>query len=414
MTAMMWDRLWLNVNLATMEPGGVAYGAIEDGAIAALDGRIAWVGPRAALPAPPARLADAVVDCAGGWLTPGLVDCHTHLVFAGHRARDFEMRLNGARREDILAAGGGIPYTVRATRAASEESLFAAALKRLDVLRAQGVTTIEIKSGYGLDRETELRQLRVARALGQARPVRVTPTYLGAHGVSPEYKGRAAEYVEFMIREMLPLVVREKLADAVDAGLERIVYSPELIEKLFQAARAHGLPVKAHTDQYSDAGGGGIVGRNRGLSADHLEYTSDASIAAMAAGGTVATLLPGATFTLRETRMPPVQKFRDAGVPMALATNCNPGSSPTTSILMMLNMGCTMFALTPEEALAGVTREGARAVGLANEIGTLSVGKAADFALWEIDVPAELSYWIGWNPLKAVVVAGKPVPLPGA
>jgi len=396
---MMWDAVWLNTHLATMVAEGAPYGAIEDGAIAAHDGRIAWVGPRAALPGPAQRLARRVYDCGGGWLTPGLVDCHTHLVFAGHRARDFEMRLKGADRKAILAAGGGIPYTVRATRAAGEEQLFEGALRRLDVLRREGVTTIEIKSGYGLDRDTEVRQLRVVTS------------YLGAHGLAPEYQGRPGDYIDFMIRDMLPLLEREGLADAVDAGLEKTIFGHEMIEKLFQAARARGLPVKAHTDQYADAGGGGVVGRHHGLSADHLEYTSDASIAAMAAGGTVAVLLPGATFTLRETRMPPVQKFRDAGVPMALATNCNPGSSPTTSLLLMLNMGCTMFGLTPEEALAGVTREGARALGLANRIGTLEVGKAADFALWDIEIPAELSYRIGWNPLKGAVTAGNPVAL---
>jgi imidazolonepropionase len=406
----MWDALWIDVNLATMV-GTVPYGALPDGVIAAANGKIAWLGPRAALPGAPEALARQVQRCAGGWLTPGLVDCHTHLVFAGHRARDFEMRLNGADRAAVLAAGGGIPHTVRATREANEESLLADALQRVDALRREGVTTVEVKSGYGLDRDTELRQLRVARAVAKARPVRIVPTFLGAHGVGPEYQGRPDDYIDFLIRDVLPAAVRDGLVEAVDAGLESNCFTGPQVERLFAAAKAHGLPVKAHTDQYGDFGGGGIVARAGGLSADHLEYASDASLRAMAEAGAVALLLPGANFTLRETRMPNVALMRALGVPMALGSNCNPGSSPTTSLLLMLNMACTMFGLTTEEALAGVTRNAAKALGREREVGTLEVGKAADFALWDIDTPAELAYWLGRNRLRSAVFGGAPVAL---
>jgi imidazolonepropionase len=406
----MWDSLWLDVNLATMAAAG-PYGAVPDGAIAATAGKIAWLGLRAALPGAPETLAHQVHRCSGAWMTPGLVDCHTHLVFAGHRARDFEMRLNGADRAAILAAGGGIPYTVRATRQASEEALLAGALERVDALRREGVTTIEVKSGYGLDRDTELRQLRIARAVSRARPVRIVPTFLGAHGVGPEYQGRPDDYIDFLIRDVLPHAVREGVVEAVDAGLEANCFTGPQVERLFAAAQAHGLPVKAHTDQYGDVGGAAVVARAGGLSADHLEYASDASLRAMAEAGTVALLLPGANFTLRETRMPNVALMRALGVPMALGSNCNPGSSPTTSPLLMLNMACTMFGLTAAEALAGVTRNAAKALGREPETGTLEVGKAADFALWNIDTPAELAYWLGRNRLNSVVFAGEPIAL---
>lgn len=404
----MWDALWVEVNLATMA-GASPYGAIEDAAIAATDGRIAWIGKRHALPAAPETLAHRAHRCNGNWMTPGLVDPHTHLVFAGHRARDFEMRLNGKDRAAILAAGGGIPSTMRATRQASEEALFASAVQRVDALRREGVTTIEVKSGYGLDRDTELRQLRVARAIPRSRPVRIAPTFLGAHGLAPEYQGRHDDYIDFLIRDVLPQVAREDFAEAVDATLESSAFSGSQVERLFAAARGHGLRVKAHTDQYGDVGGGAIVARNGGLSADHLEHASEESLCAMAEAGTVALLLPGATFTLRETRMPPVARMRALGIPIALGSNCNPGSSPTTSLLLMLNMACTLYGLTPEEALAGITRNAARALGRADEIGTLEVGKTADFAIWDIDTPAELAYWLGRNRLQGAVFAGEVV-----
>ncbi len=403
----MWDALWVNGRLATMVPETRAapYGAVEDGALAVDGGGIAWVGPRADLPGAPDSLARRVHDLDRRWLTPGLIDCHTHLVYGGDRAAEFEARLEGASYEDIAKAGGGILSTVAATRAASEDELFQAARPRLVALIAEGVTTVEIKSGYGLDLDNELKQLRVARALGAALPVTVKTTFLGAHALPPEFAGRAEAYIDAVVA-MLPEVADSGLADALDAFCEKIAFSPEQTARVFEAACARGLPVKLHADQLSDLGGAALAARFGALSADHLEYASAAGVAAMAAAGTVAVILPGAFYVLRETQIPPVAALRAAGVPIALATDCNPGSAPVTSLLLMLNMGCTLFGLTPEEALAGVTRHAATALGLGASHGTLEAGKAADFAVWDIERPAELAYRLGFNPLAYAVKDG--------
>ena len=403
----MWDAIWLGGHLATLteQTGGEAYGAIEDGAIAVAAGRIAWAGPRAKLPGAAKDLAREVHDLEGRWLTPGLIDCHTHLVYGGDRAAEFELRLKGASYAEIAQAGGGIVSTVAATRAASEEVLSQATRPRLDALLAEGVTTVEIKSGYGLDLENELKQLRVARALGESRAVTVKTTFLGAHALPPEFAERAEDYIEAVVA-MLPEVAASGLADAVDAFCETIAFSPEQIARVFAAARALDLPVKLHADQLTDLGGAALAARYGALSADHIEYTGAEGVAAMAAAGTVAVTLPGAFYALRETQLPPVEALRAARVPIALATDCNPGSAPVTSLLLMLNMGCTLFRLTPEEALAGVTRHAATALGLGDSHGTLEAGKVADFAIWNIDRPAELAYRIGFNPLAYAVKGG--------
>ncbi len=402
----MWDALWIGGRLASMAAEDpTPYGAIEDGAIAADGGRIAWLGASADLPGPPESLARQVHRLDGRWLTPGLIDCHTHLVYGGDRAQEFEQRLEGATYEEISRAGGGIVSTVRATRAADEDTLTATAKRRLTALLAEGVTTLEIKSGYGLDLDNELKQLRVARRLAEILPVTVRTTFLGAHAVPPEYKDRAAEYIDAVVA-MMPEVAASGLADAVDAFCETIAFSAEQTAQVFEAARAQGLPVKLHADQLSDLGGAALVAKFQGLSADHLEYTSEAGVAAMAQAGTVAVLLPGAFYALRETKLPPIEALRRAKVPIALATDSNPGSAPVTSLLLMVNMACTLFRMTPEEALLGVTRHGARALGLADSHGTLEVGKVADFAIWDIERPAELAYRIGFNPLAGVVKSG--------
>lgn len=399
-----WDVLFTNVHLATMDAG---YGEIRDAAIAVKDGRIAWLGPRAALPVD-ARAA-ATHDGEGCWLTPGLIDCHTHIVHAGNRSDEFEARLNGATYEDISRAGGGIMSTVRATRAASEDELLAQSLPRVRSLLAEGVTTIEIKSGYGLTLESEAKMLRVARRIGRDEsgkfPVDVATTFLGAHALPPEFAGRADDYIN-EVRAMIAPLAREGLVDAVDAFCERIGFSHEQTERVFQAAQAHGLPVKLHAEQLSDQRGAQLVARYGGLSADHLEHLTDDGVAAMAAAGTVAVLLPGAYYFLRDTTPPPVAALRVAGVPMAVATDCNPGTSPMTSLLLAMNMACTLWRLTPLEALAGCTAHAARALGRQGDIGTLEVGKRADFALWRIARPADLSYAIGMNPCVGVVNAG--------
>jgi imidazolonepropionase len=401
----MWDAIWIDGRLATMTDGA-PYGAVEGAAIAVADGQIAWLGPSTELPGRPGELAREYHNLSGRWVTPGLIDCHSHLVYGGDRAEEFELRLGGASYEQIARAGGGILSTVAATRAADEETLFEAARRRLEALLAEGVTTIEIKSGYGLDRDNELKQLRVARRLGETLPVTVRTTFLGAHALPPEFDGRADDYIEAVVA-MMPEVATSGLADAVDAFCETIAFSPEQTARVFEAARASGLPVKLHADQLSDLGGAALAARYAGLSADHLEYTNEAGVKAMAEAGTVAVLLPGAFYVLRETRLPPIDAFRAAGVPIALATDSNPGSAPVTSLLLMLNMGCTLFRLTPEEALAGVTRNAARALGLGETHGTLEPGKAADFAVWDIERPAELAYRIGLNPLAGVIKDGR-------
>jgi len=393
------------VQLATMQPR-TPYGAIRDGALAIRGGRIAWVGERNSMPVELAAREE--LDGRGGWLTPGLVDCHTHLVYAGNRANEFEQRLAGATYEEIARAGGGIMATVRATRAASEDSLVAQSAPRMRRLLDEGVTTIEIKSGYGLDVMSELKLLRVARRLADVERVDVRTTLLAAHTLPPEYAGRADAYVALVCDEIVPAAAKAQLADAVDAFCERIGFSLAQTRRVFEAARALGLRVKLHADQLSDSGGAALAAEFAALSADHLECANDAGIEAMAGAGTVAVLLPGAFYCLREARLPPIAALRQHEVPMAIATDCNPGTAPVTSLLLMLSMACTLFRLTPEEALAGVTRNAARALGLADR-GVLARGLRADLALWNIDGPGELAYAVGANPCTGIVRDGEPL-----
>jgi imidazolonepropionase len=395
----MFDRVWVNAHLATMD--GEALGIIENGAIAAKDGRIAWVGPRSELPAH----AAPVTDCAGAWILPGLVDCHTHLVFGGNRAGEFEMRLAGASYEEIARAGGGILSTMRATRETPEAALRDAALPRLDALLREGVTTVEIKSGYGLEAGAELKQLRVARSLAKHRAVSVVTSLLAAHATPPEYAGRRADYARHVAEHIVPLAAAEGLADAVDAFSDSIAFTPEETSWVFDAARAAGLPVKLHADQLTDAGGAALAARYGALSADHLERANAQGIAAMAEAGTVAVLLPGATLVLRETHRPDVAAMRAAGVRMALSTDMNPGSSPVLSLLLMAHLGCTLFRMTVVEALRGITVNAALALGL-HDRGVLRAGARCDLALYRIERPAELCYWIGGSPCAGRVVAG--------
>ena len=400
----MFDVLVTGAHLATMTgTGGDAYGTIRDGALGLADGRIAWIGAERDLP----REASAhrLLHVPGAWATPGLIDCHTHLVYAGNRANEFEGRQRGATYADIARHGGGINATVRATRAATDDELAAGSRSRLAALAAEGVTTIEIKSGYGLDTANECRQLRAARRLADEVGVDVRTTLLAAHAVPIEYAGRPDDYIDVVCRETIPAAAGAGLVDAVDAFCEAIGFTPEQTRRVFTAARERGLPVKLHADQLSDGGGAALAAEFQALSADHLEYSSEAGIAAMARAGTVAVLLPGAFYALRETRVPPVAALRAAGVPIAIATDCNPGTSPVTSLLLMLNMACILFALTPDEALAGATRHAGRALGCADR-GTLAPGQRADIALWDIAAPGELSYRIGANPCIGIVRAG--------
>lgn len=400
-----FDRIWLNARLATVRQEMPGLGLIEDGLIASREGRIVFAGSRADFPSD----ADAAeqIDCAGRWITPGLVDCHTHLVFGGNRAHEFELRLQGASYEEIARAGGGIVSTVAATRAASEAELIASALPRLDALIGEGVTTLEIKSGYGLNTETEMRQLSATRALGRRRPITIRTSFLGAHALPVEADGDKDGYIDLVCREMLPAVAQAGLADAVDAFMEGIAFSGDQTARVFRAAQALGLPVKLHADQLSNLGGAALASGFSALSADHLEHTDEAGAAAMARAGTVAVLLPGAFYFIRETMKPPVELFRAHGVNMALATDCNPGSSPLTSLLLAMNMGATLFRMTVAECLAGVTREGARALGVLGETGTLEAGKWCDLAIWDVELPAELVYRIGFNPLHRRVWRGQ-------
>lgn len=399
------DTLWLNARIATLASGTSGLGIIEHGAIAASGGRIAWVGPMAELPA--SLAPRATVDLGGRWVTPGLIDCHTHLVYGGDRAREFEMRLAGASYEEIARTGGGIISSVRATRAATEADLLASALRRLDALLAEGVTTIEIKSGYGLDLDSEIRMLKVARQLAEHRGVSIATTCLSAHALPPEYASDRAGYLKLVIDEILPAMAAEGLADAVDGFVEGIAFSPAEMAPVLEKAKALGLPVKLHADQLSNLHGARLAAEHGALSADHLEYTDEDGAAAMAKSGTVAVLLPGAFYVLRETQVPPVAAFRRHGVPMAVATDSNPGTSPITSLLTTMNMAATLFRLTVDECIAGVTREAARALGRLADTGTIEHGKSCDLAIWDIERPAELVYRIGFNPLHQRIWRGQ-------
>jgi imidazolonepropionase len=400
---MRFDTIWFDARLATLAPRRPGLGIVERGAVAAKDGRIAFAGAMADLPG--GWDAADKIALGGRWITPGLIDCHTHLVYAGDRAHEFELRLAGASYEEIARAGGGILSTVRSTRAASEDDLVAATLPRLDRLLAEGVTTIEIKSGYGLDAETEARKLRAARRLPRERKVAVTTSFLGAHALPAEANGDKDRFIG-EVCDMIPALARERLADAVDAFCEGIAFSPEQTARVFAAAKAAGLRVKLHADQLSNLHGAKLAAEFGALSADHLEYTDEDGAAAMVKAGTVAVLLPGAFYVLREKQLPPVEAFRKYGVPIAIATDSNPGTSPITSLLTIMNMAATLFRLTVDETIAGVTREAARALGRLDEAGTLEPGKWCDLAIWEVERPAELVYRIGYNPLHARVWRG--------
>jgi imidazolonepropionase len=406
---MRCDRVWSKARLATFAGDRAGIGVVEDGVVASLDGRIAYAGPAADAPSFQAR---ETIDCEGRWITPGLIDPHTHLVFGGDRAHEFELRLAGASYEEIARAGGGIVSTMKATRAASQAELVSSALPRLDALIAEGLTTIEIKSGYGLSLDDELKCLRAAQALAEVRRVSVTTTFLGAHALPPEYADAPDDYIDHVCFQMIPAVAAPEfggwgLADAVDAFCEGIGFTPAQTRRVFQAAREHGLPVKLHAEQLSNQNGAALAAAFGALSADHLEHLDAAGIAAMAEAGTTAVLLPGAFYFVRETRTPPVEALRAAGVPLALATDCNPGTSPLTSLLLTMNMAATLFRMTVDECLAGVTREAARAIGRLDSVGTLEVGKACDLAVWDVERPAELVYRMGFNPLHARVWKGE-------
>ena len=399
--------LLTNGVLATLEgdpASGPAYGLVENGAVVLEGERIAWAGGVDSLPGEYRDLP--ATDLEGRLVTPGLIDCHTHIVHGGNRAREFELRLQGASYEEVARAGGGIVSTVSATRAASESALLERALRRVDALIAEGVCTLEIKSGYGLDIDTELKMLRVARAIGRERPVRVKTSFLGAHAVPVEYKNNADSYIDEICLPALEAACDEGLVDAVDGFCEGIAFTPQQIERVFAKAAALGLPVKLHAEQLSHLGGTRLAARYSALSADHLEYADESDAAAMAKAGMVAVMLPGAFYTLRETQLPPISAFRENGVPMAVATDCNPGSSPISSLLLTMNMACTLFRMTPEEALAGATRHAARALGI-DDAGTIAPGMRADLAIWDVQHPAELSYRIGFNPLWKRVFGGR-------
>ena len=398
---MSFSTLFRNAQIATMTPGK-SYGLIENGAVVISADRIKWVGAEKELPDEFAGLQGKNLE--GRLVTPALIDCHTHLVYGGSRATEFELRLNGASYEEIARNGGGILSTVTATRNASEDELLAQSLPRLDALLAEGVATIEIKSGYGLDIETEIKMLRVARQLGKERSVRVKTSFLGAHAIPPEFSGKADAYIDFVCEEVLPAVHYENLADAVDGFCENIAFSPNQISRVFEKAKSFGLPVKLHAEQLSNLGGATLAAKYGALSADHLEFLDQTGVEVMGESGTVAVLLPGAFYTLRETQLPPLDSLRKAEVPIAIATDCNPGSSPLTSILLCMNMSCTLFRMTPEEALCGVTIVAAQALGIGDEVGTIEVGKKAELAVWNVDQPAELAYRAGFNPLEEMVI----------
>jgi imidazolonepropionase len=399
-----WDLLLTGARIATMQHGAPDYGTIDAGAIAIKDGVIDWIGSAGDLPG---RRAGETRALEGRWVTPALIDCHTHLVFGGQRADEYEQRLRGASYEDIAAAGGGILSTVKATRAASGEQLYRGALARLHTLAREGVATVEIKSGYGLDLDSELKMLRVARRLGEQSGLTVHATLLAAHTVPPEYAGDADGYIDFICDEILPAAADEGLADAVDAYCESIAFDARQVERLFARAQQLGLRVKLHADQLSDGGGAKLAARYGALSADHLEYTSADGVRALARSGTAAVLLPGAYLTLNETQQPPIAQLRASAVPVAIATDCNPGTSPLCSIHSAMGLGSRLFGMTPEECLAGVTREAARALGLGHDRGTLENGKRADIAVWDFDHPRDLAYWLGAHPLSDLLIAGR-------
>lgn len=397
---MRCEKIWKNARLLTLG----AAGAVENGVVAARDGKIVFAGPASLAPE-----LDAVetIDCHGRWITPGLIDCHTHLVHGGDRAHEFELRLAGASYEEIARAGGGIAETMRATRCATESDLVASALPRLDALIAEGATTVEIKSGYGLSLQHERKMLRAARRLAEERAVTIRTTFLGAHALPPEFAGDPDGYIDAICDVMIPAVAADRSADAVDAFCEGIGFSPSQVERVFEAAKANGLRVKLHAEQLSNLNGAALAARHGALSADHLEHLDGAGVAAMAEHGTVATLLPGAYYFMREKTLPPIDQLRAAGVPIALATDCNPGTSPLTSLLLTMNMAATLFRLTVDECLAGVTRNAAKALGIDDETGTLEAGKSCDLAIWNIERPAELVYRMGFNPLHARVWRGQ-------
>ncbi|MFI4887950.1 MAG: imidazolonepropionase [Burkholderiales bacterium] len=405
MTMAAFDLLVTNANLATMRDAA-GYGIVLDGALGIRDGMIGWIG--VARDVPRDARATRTIDAGRRWVTPGLVECHTHLVHAGNRADEFERRMGGASYAQIAAAGGGIQSTVKATRAANDDALSAASAPRLEAMAAQGATTVEIKSGYGLDTANEQKQLRVARRLGIAIDVDVRTTLLAAHALPPEFAGRPDDYIEYVCDDTIPAVAAARLADAVDAFCETIAFTPRQTRRVFEAARAHGLAVKLHADQLSDSDGAALAAEFNALSADHLEFANERGIAALARAGTVAVLLPGAFYAMRETRTPPIDLLRAHGVPIAISTDCNPGTSPATSLPLMMNMACTLWSLSPAEALAGTTRNAARALGLFDR-GTLDVGKRADIAVWDIDEPVELAARIGAEACAGVVREGRVV-----
>ncbi len=400
------DSLWLDCHLATMN-GEQPYGIVTDGAVGVRDGKIVWLGERSGLAPDAEEKTGKVHRLDGAWVTPGLIDCHTHLVYTGNRAHEFEMRLNGASYEEIARSGGGILSTVASVRKASEADLYREAAKRVRDLQGEGVTTVEIKSGYGLDLASELKMLRVIRRIGERLPVTVSPTFLGAHALPPEYLGRSDDYVDLVVEKMLPAVVKEGLATAMDVFCERIAFTLAQTRRLFEAATRSGLRVKLHGEQLSDQKGAVTAAAYHALSVDHLEYVQDDGIHALSEAGVVAVILPGAFYFLKETQKPPVDRLKAAGVPMAVSTDCNPGSSPCTSPLLMMNMACVLFGLTPAEALAGFTVNAARALDMAADRGSLIEGKVADMAVWDISGPADLAYRMGGNPCRMVVKEGR-------
>ena len=402
----LWDLLLTNARIATMQENDVAYGVIENGALGVADGKIAWVGPESELPS---GINCRTLSIHNRWLTPALIDCHTHVVFGGNRAEEFEQRLMGVSYEEIARAGGGILSTVDATRSASSNDLANSAVVRLNSLAREGVATVEIKSGYGLDVENELKMLRVARSLAGSSGISTSTSFLGAHTVPAEFAGKADQYIEMLCEEALPRAVDEGLVDAVDAYCEGIAFSTDQIARLFETAQSLNLPVKLHADQLSDSGGAELAASFHALSADHLEYTSKEGVTALAAAGSVAVLLPGAFLTLGQAQLPPVDRLREEQVPIAVATDCNPGTSPVCSLRSAMNLATSLFKLTPEECLAGTTREAARALGLLHDRGTLEIGKRADVAVWNIGHPRELTYWLGLNELSDLFIGGREI-----